>query len=84
MCKTSVETYISYANICKHEHENNKTRLWCKIMPKNGIEHTKGNKRSYFYLYSFGDLAQRSFQGGFMCALRKLFGNLPSWESIMS
>jgi hypothetical protein len=49
----------------KHEHEKNMTRLWCKIVRKINIEHIKGNKGSYFYLYFFGDLAQGIFQGGF-------------------
>jgi hypothetical protein len=50
-----------FANICKHEHEKNKTRLWCKIVPKIDVEQVEGNERSYFYLYPFGDLAQGSF-----------------------
>jgi hypothetical protein len=33
-----------YANTCKHEHEKNMTRLWCKIMPKTNVEHTKKMK----------------------------------------
>jgi hypothetical protein len=60
-----MKTYIYYVNICKHEHEKNITRLRCKIMLKTNVEQIEGNKRSYFYLYPFGDLAQRSFQGGF-------------------
>jgi hypothetical protein len=43
-----------YANIYKHEHENNMTRLWCKIMPKIGVEETKGNEGSYFYFTPLG------------------------------
>jgi hypothetical protein len=50
---------LYYANRCKHEHENNITRLWCKIMPKIGVEQIKGNERSYSYLYPFGDSTQR-------------------------
>jgi hypothetical protein len=57
MHKKNVKTNIFYVNICKHEHEKNKTRLWCKIVPKIDVE---GNERSYFYLYPFGDLAQGS------------------------
>jgi hypothetical protein len=45
-----------YANICKHEHEKNMTRVWCKIVLKTNVEHIKGNEGSYFYLYPFGDL----------------------------
>jgi len=32
---------IYYANICKHEHEKNMTRLWCKIMFKINVEQTE-------------------------------------------
>jgi hypothetical protein len=51
---------LHYVNICKHEHEKNMTRLRCKIVPKTGVEQTKGNEGSYFYLYPFGDLTQKS------------------------
>ncbi len=61
MCKTNVKMDFYYANICKHEHENNMTRLWCKIMLKIGVEQIERNERSYFYLYSFGDLVQERF-----------------------
>ncbi len=54
-----------YVNICKHEHEKNMTRLWCKIVPETGVEQTKGNERLYSYLYPFKDLVQRSFQRNF-------------------
>jgi hypothetical protein len=47
---------LTYANICKHELEKNMTRLWCKIMPKIGVEKIEKNEGSYFYLYPFGDL----------------------------
>jgi hypothetical protein len=70
MCKTYLETNFYYVNICKHEHEKNMTRLWCKIMPKTNVEQIKRNEGSYFYLYAFGDLAQRSFQGGFYVCVK--------------
>jgi hypothetical protein len=70
MCKTSVKMYIYYVNIIKHEHENNMIMLWCKIMPKTSVKHIKRNKKSYYYLYSFGDLAQGSFQGGFFACIK--------------
>jgi hypothetical protein len=54
-----------YANICKHEHENNMTRLWCKIVFMIHVEQIKGNQGFYFYLYRFGNLVQGSFQRGF-------------------
>jgi hypothetical protein len=48
----------------------NMTRLWCKIVLKVNVEHTQGNEGSYFYLYPFGDLAQRSFQGGLYVCIK--------------
>ncbi len=65
MCKTNVKTNLYYSNICKHEHEKNITKLWCKIVFKINVEHTKGNEGSYFYLYACGDLDQKIFQKGF-------------------
>jgi len=32
MCKTNMKMNLYYTNICKHEHEKNMTRLWCKIV----------------------------------------------------
>jgi hypothetical protein len=40
--------------MCKHEHEKNMTKPWCKIMPKIGVEQTKGNGESYIYVYPLG------------------------------
>jgi hypothetical protein len=56
MCKTNVKMNLTCVNISKHEHENNMTRLWCKIVPKIGVEQTKENEGSYFYFYLFRDL----------------------------
>ncbi len=58
MCKANVKMDIYYANICKHEHEKNMTRLGCKIVFKTNIEHIERNEGTYFYLYPFGDLTQ--------------------------
>jgi hypothetical protein len=33
-----------FANICKHEHGNNMTRLWCKIVPKTNVEQIERNE----------------------------------------
>jgi len=41
-------------------------------VPKTGVEHTKGNEGSYFYLYPFGDLAQGSFQVGFYVYIEQI------------
>jgi hypothetical protein len=37
MCKKNGFTYFYYVNICKHEHEKNMTKLWCKIMFKTCV-----------------------------------------------
>jgi hypothetical protein len=42
---------LTYANM-------NMTKIWCKIVPKIGVEKIKGNDESYFNLFSFGDLTQ--------------------------
>jgi hypothetical protein len=68
MWKMNMKVNLYYANICKHEYEKNMTGLWCKIVFKINVQHTKGNERSYSYLYPFGHLTQRIFQGAFyMC-----------------
>jgi hypothetical protein len=61
MCKTNMKMNLYYVNICKHEHDKVMVQNCAKI----GVENIEGNEESYFYLYLFGDLAQRSFQGGF-------------------
>jgi hypothetical protein len=66
----NVKMDLYYANICKHEHEKNMTRLWCKIVPKTNLEHTEGNEISYSYVYPFRDLVQRSFQKGFYVCIQ--------------
>ncbi len=70
MCKTNMKKYVYYANIYEHGHEKNMIRLWCKIMFKTNVEHIKRNEGSYFYLYSFEDLAQGSFQRGFYVCIK--------------
>jgi hypothetical protein len=50
----NMKTKIYYVNICKHEHEKNITRLWCKIVLKTNVEQTKHNGKLYFYLYPLG------------------------------
>ncbi len=69
MCKTNVKMNFYYANICKHEHEKNMTRLWCKIVPKTNVKQIEKNEGSYFYLYLFKDLIQ-SFQGNFYVCIK--------------
>jgi len=43
---------LTYANICKHEHGKNITRLWCKIVPKTNVEHIEGNERGPSLIYT--------------------------------
>jgi hypothetical protein len=52
-------------NFYHDKYENNKTRLWNKIIFLTCVKHTQGNEGSYLYLYAFGDLIQRSFHGSF-------------------
>jgi hypothetical protein len=66
-----VKTNIYYANMCKHEHEKNMTRLQCKIMFETNVEQTKGNERSCSYLHPSGNLAQIRFQRGFYVCIKK-------------
>jgi hypothetical protein len=54
ICKKNMKMNIYYANICKHEHEKNMTRLWCKIVLKINVEQIKGNERSYFIYTPLG------------------------------
>jgi len=54
MCKTNMKMDIYYINICKHEHEKNTTKLWCKIVHKIGVEQIEGNERSYFIYTPLG------------------------------
>jgi hypothetical protein len=61
---------LTYANM-------NMKRIWqnygvqdCARLCKIGVEHTKWNEGSYFYLYPFGDLGQGNFQGGFYVCIK--------------
>ncbi len=69
-CETNMKTNFYYANICKHEHEKNMTRLWHKIVPKTNVGQIEGNEGSYSYLYPFRYVAQGSFQGGFYVCIK--------------
>jgi hypothetical protein len=52
MCKTNVKIDLYFANIRKHEHGKNMIRLWCKIMPKTGVKHIKGNVKGLTSIYT--------------------------------
>jgi len=54
MCKTNLNLFIYYANMCKHEHEQNMIRLWCKIVSKISVEQIEKNEGSYFYYTPLG------------------------------
>jgi hypothetical protein len=51
MCKTNVKINFCFANICKHEHEKNMTRLWCKVVLKTNVEQTEGNMKGHIFIY---------------------------------
>ncbi len=53
-----MEMDLYYVNICKHEHEKNMIRIWCKIMFKTSVEQIERNEGPYFYIYPFGNLIQ--------------------------
>ncbi len=59
MCNTNVKMDLYCVNIYKYEHDMNMTKLQCKIVFKVNVEHIEENEKSYFYLYPFGDVAQR-------------------------
>jgi hypothetical protein len=42
-----------------------KQRLWQENVSKTNVKQTKGNERSYPYLYPIGDLGQGSIHRGF-------------------
>jgi hypothetical protein len=44
---------LTYANL---NIKKNMTRLWCKILPKIGVEQIEKNEGFYIYLYPFEDL----------------------------
>jgi len=68
MCKTNVKTNIHYVNMCKHEHEKNMTKLWCKIMHKTNVEYTKGIERSTFIYTHLETKLKIASNGAFMYA----------------
>ncbi len=52
MCKKKMKFLFYFANICKHEHEKTMTRLRCKVVPKIGVEQTKGNIKGFTFIYT--------------------------------
>ncbi len=49
---------LTYTNM---NIKKNMIRLWCKIVIKTNVERMEKIERFYFYLYPFGDIAQRNF-----------------------
>jgi hypothetical protein len=62
--------FLFFTNICKHEHGKKMSRLWCKTVFKTNVKQIEKNEGSYLYLYSFGNLAQSSFQEGFYVCIK--------------
>jgi hypothetical protein len=48
---TNVKMNLYYVNVHKYEHGKNLTRLWCKIVPKISVKHTKGNE-GFIHIYT--------------------------------
>ncbi len=76
MCKTNLETNLYYVNICKHEHENNMTKPWCKIVPKIGVEQSERNEVSYSLFLPLWECNSRKLLRKFLCVhqVRKIIG----------
>jgi hypothetical protein len=64
----NVKTNLYYVNICKHEHEKNITRLWCKIIPKTNVENTKEMKGPTSIYTPLGTYFEEASKEDFMCA----------------
>jgi hypothetical protein len=66
---------IYYDNICKHEHEENMTRLWCKIVSKINVEHIEGNESSYSYFILLWGPSSKKLPRKLVCVhkIKKLF-----------
>jgi hypothetical protein len=52
--------------VIHHKNVNsNKTTIWNKIIPHNGVKQIEHNKGFYLNLHPFGDIAHKSFHRGF-------------------
>jgi hypothetical protein len=69
---------LTYANICKHEHEKNMIKLCYKIVPKTNVEQIEGNERGPTPIYTLQGPRSRKLPRRFLCVhkMRKLLGNL--------
>ncbi len=63
MCKINVKANIYYANIWKHEHVKNMTRLWCNKL--------KEIKRLTSIYTPLGTQLKEASKEGLMCASNK-------------
>jgi len=71
MCKTNVITNFYYPNICEHEHEKNMTKLWCKIVPKSGVEQIERNEVLTFIYTPLGTQFKEASKEASMCPSSK-------------
>ncbi len=78
MCITNVKTYLYYVNICKHEHEKNVTRLWCKITHKTSVGYNEGNERVLLLLIPLWGPNSRKLPRRLLCVhrVKKFLENL--------
>jgi hypothetical protein len=66
MWKTNVKMNLYYANTCKHEHEQGYGVTSCLRLILNKLKEMKAP----ISIFPFGDLTQRSFQGGFYVCIK--------------
>ncbi len=71
MCKINMITYFYYVNVCKHEHEKNIARLWCKIVLKTNVEQIERNNLPTSIYTFLGTQHKEASKEASMCALNK-------------
>jgi hypothetical protein len=75
-----MKAYIYYGNICKHEHEENMARLWCKIVPKINVDHIEEKEGSYSYFIFLWGPSSKKFPRKLLCVhqIKKFLKNFPN------
>jgi len=68
-----VKIDIYFANICKHEHEKNMKRLWCKIVLKTDVEQIFLNEGVLLLFIHFWGLKLRKLPRKFLCVHQIIF-----------
>jgi hypothetical protein len=78
MCKTNVKMNFHYANICKHEHKNNMTKLWCKMCLRLVLNRSKKMKGPTLIYTFLGTCFKEVSKEAFVCVSNKkvFFKNL--------